>query len=495
MQDLELNTLFNAMALGDKFLLEVAKAALFTGCDSDLDTLLYRQRIIQDCLKHSSIVTAMYEIALDAIERERKSYFRIFSRYSGSTLQGAIEVLQIFVDMLKKLKQIADKNAGKFESQGFVAFFAMLKSELTDDYFAEIEGHLKDLRFRDGVLISARLGKGNKGTQYVLRKPTEQKQNWFQRIWAEKPPAYTFQLHPRDEAGARVLAEMRDRGINLVANALAQSADHILNFMTLLRAELAFYVGCLNLHGQLTQMGSPTCFPVPKALGECCHRLTGLYDVTLALSMKRKIVGNNVNAGGKNLVIITGANQGGKSTFLRSIGLAQLMMQCGMFAPAESFYANVCDGVFTHYKREEDTSMTSGKFDEELSRMSDIVDALTPNSMVLFNESFAATNEREGAEIAAQILTALVEKRVKVFFVTHSYDLASRFHDNGRENALFLRADRRADGTRPFKLIEGAPLQTSYGEDLYKRIFETENRANPTSPSLRVPEKVQSLAK
>jgi hypothetical protein len=118
----------------------------------------------------------------------------------------------------------------------------------------------------------------------------------------------------------------------------------------MLRTELAFYIGCLNLHGQLAQMGEPVSFPVPVAHGE--HRLCfqELYDVCLALTMKQRIVGNDITADGKDLVIITGANQGGKSTFLRSIGLSQLMMQCGMFVPAESFCANVCAGLFTHYK-------------------------------------------------------------------------------------------------------------------------------------------------
>jgi len=72
------------------------------------------------------------------------------------------------------------------------------------------------------------------------------------------------------------------------------------------------------------------------------------------------------------------------------------MMQCGMFVGAESFAADLCAALFTHYKREEDATMKSGKFDEEIARMSDIVDGITPNSLVLFNESFAATNEREG---------------------------------------------------------------------------------------------------
>ena len=54
-----------------------------------------------------------------------------------------------------------------------------------------------------------------------------------------------------------------------------------------------------------------------------------------------------MDADGKSLVIITGANSGGKSTFLRSAGLAQLMMQCGMFVAAGSFRASVCKRVFT----------------------------------------------------------------------------------------------------------------------------------------------------
>lgn len=202
-----------------------------------------------------------------------------------------------------------------------------------------------------------------------------------------------------------------------------------------------------------------------------------LYDVCLALTMKQTVVGNSVNADNKDLLIITGANQGGKSTFLRSIGLAQLMMQCGMFVPAESFCANLCEGLFSHYKREEDKTMKSGKFEEELGRMSDIADLVRSNSLILFNESFAATNEREGSEIAGQIVRALLQKGVKVFFVTHQYEFAHGFYEKKLKNALFLRAERQTDGERTFKLSEGEPLQTSYGEDLYRTIFGIGNRS------------------
>lgn len=100
--------------------------------------------------------------------------------------------------------------------------------------------------------------------------------------------------------------------------------------------------------------------------------------------------------------------------------------------------------------------------------------------LLLCNESFAATNEREGSEIAKQIVCALLEKRIKVLYVTHLYEFARNFFDRQTKDAVFLRAERKADGTRTFKLFEGEPLETSYGADLYRQIFgsngQSENR-------------------
>ncbi|HEX4077444.1 MAG TPA: hypothetical protein VHX61_01030 [Rhizomicrobium sp.] len=476
-QDLELNTLFAAMAAGDKFLFEIAKRAAFSSMQ-DLDAIRYRQDILRDCIKNADVVRSMYAIAVESIEQERRHYLGLFSQSPSLVLHRSVNVVEMFIVTLGKLREVADAHAAEFQSEGFVTLFAMLKRELTDEYFALLRTHLKRMKFRGGVLISAELGKGNKGIKYILRRSDGDDDGWLTRLFAGRPRGYSFRLHPRDENGARALGELRDRGLNLIANALGQSTDHILSFFHMLRTELAFYVGCLNLHGELLARGEPICFPEPVALGERKHSFRGLYDVCLALTLTHHVVGNDVAAEGKDLTIITGANQGGKSTFLRSVGLAQLMMQCGMFVGAESFSADVCAGIFTHYKREEDSSMKSGKLDEELARMSTIIDELSPNAMMLFNESFAATNEREGSEIARQIVRALLEKHIKVFFVTHFYDFANSFWEKGMENAMFLRAERQSDGERTFRLIVGRPLETSYGQDLYDRIFGV-----PTSPT------------
>lgn len=469
-QDLELKTLLNAMAQGDQFLLDICRKAILCGSNSP-EEIRYRQDVLRDCLANPTVARAIYQITLDVKDSKQRHWMGIFTRSPSGVLHSAVQLMTMFVVYLKKLKKIADEFGTVFQSEGFSRFFAMIQHELDDAYFLQIDEHLKELKFRDGVLLNAQLGDGNEGDNYTLRLRNKKGRNWIKDVLTNKSPVYSFSIADRDDAGARALSDMTDRGLNIAADALAQSAEHIESFFVMLKNELAFYIGSLNLSEQLNEIGSAIVFPVPVLPTERRHSFRAMYDVCLALTIKQTVVGNEVHADDKKLVMITGANQGGKSTFLRSIGLAQMMMQSGMFVPAEEFCANTCDGIFTHYRRKEDASMKSGKLDEELARMSAVVDVIPPHALMLFNESFAATNEREGSEIARQITSALIDRDVKVFFVTHMYEFARIFHEKRRQDTIFLRAERKSSGKRTFKLIEGEPLQSSFGEDVYKVVF------------------------
>ena len=479
-QDLELDVLLRAMAAGEDLLYDVGKVALLSGVDNDVPTILYRQAILRDCMAHPEVVQGMYDLASSTIAGERKILFGLFGRHPDTILYRSVELLQMFAGALRDLRRYADEHAAQFRSPGFQALFAMLQQELSDAYLAEINDHLKALRFSHGVLVSARLGEGNKGTDYVLRAQPD-KTGWLERLLALRPAEHTITIADRDVNGAKALTDLREQGINLVANALAQSTDHVLSFFRMLQVELGFYLSCLNVQRRLSDLGQPLCFPEPAPPEARVQHFQDLYDASLALTMEDRVVGNNLSGDGRDMVVITGANQGGKSTFLRAVGLAQLMMQAGMMAPAEAFAASTFDRLFTHYRREEDATLTSGKFDEEMSRMSRIVDQMTAHPMILFNESFAATNDREGSEIARQIAGALIEREVRVFFVTHLYQFAHGFCQQNLDNVLFLRAERLDDGSRTFKVKEGAPLETSFGEDLYDQIFGVSEVPAPTA--------------
>ena len=471
-QDLELTTLLQAMAAGDKFLYEVSAKVLLASLD-DPDAIRYRQRVLADCLAQPEVIRQMYTVAVSALEDKRHRWLGGYGgtyQNASSNLSGAVSYLEAYTTRLLELRRIADDHARNFRSDGLTALFATLQRELDDEYFEEISDHLRQLRFRAGVLISARLDRDNAGTGFVLRAPGDARRRWTERLGMGPRTSYSFTLAPRDEAGSQILEDLTSRGINLVANAAGQSADHIGSYFTMLRAELGFYVGCLNLADRLAAKGVPLAVPDPVPPSPLTFSCADLRDTCLELQSADPVVGNDVQGDGKSLVIITGANSGGKSTFLRSVGVAQLMMQCGLFVTAQSYQANVTRGIFTHFIRDEDTGMTSGRLDDELRRMSVIAGRITAGCLMLFNESFAGTNEREGSEIACQIVRGLLDAQIKVFFVTHRYGFADGFRRQHAPATLFLRAERQPDGSRNYKLTVKDPLPTSFGEDLYYRL-------------------------
>jgi DNA mismatch repair ATPase MutS len=471
-KDLELATLVQAMAADDKFLYEVAEKVLLVSLP-DPEAIRYRQRILADCLARPAVIRDIYALATAALT-DRTHYWGLYGAHyqtPSSNLSGALSHLESYTARLRQLRKIADDHRDDFRSAGMTALLASLRDQLDDEYFAQVAAHLKRLRFRDGVLTSAELAADNTGVNFVLRAPGRAaRYPWRDWLRAGSRSSYGFTLAPRDEAGGRILDDLTSRGVNLVANAAAQSADHIGGYFTMLRAEAGFYVACLNLHDRLTAKGAPVTVPEPGSPSARSFSCTDLRDAALELQSPGPVVGNDVTADGKPLVIITGANSGGKSTFLRSVGQAQLMMQCGLFAVAAGYTAAAAAGIFTHFIRAEDASMTSGRLDDELRRMSVVAGRLGPHCLVLFNESFAGTNEREGSEIGYQVVRALLDAEIRVLFVTHRYDFAERFRRQHADGTLFLRAERRPDGQRSFKLAVKNPLPTSFGQDLYYQL-------------------------
>ena len=176
-QDLELTTLWKAMARGDEVIWKSSRTALLASLESTKE-IHYRQAVYLDCLANRSVVEELYELAGAAIAEKKKSWrgFGINSNNGEPLLHASIKELESFVGILKRLHQLAEEHADAFESEGFTSFFATLRRELDDAYFGEIGHHLRNLRFRDGVLASARLGTGNQGVDYALSSTSQPRQ-------------------------------------------------------------------------------------------------------------------------------------------------------------------------------------------------------------------------------------------------------------------------------------------------------------------------------
>lgn len=187
-KDLELNTLFIAMAGDDDCIFEVARKVLLASVKGDLDTIVYRQELLQDSLNRPAIVRELYAVAVEAAEKEKQHYLGGLAQHPDYVLRWSIVLLETLLGLVMQLRRLADSHADKFVSKGWTAFFAMVRNELSDDYIAHFHYHLAHLKFRDGMLLSTQLGKGNKDTGYVLHLPPGRKGTWLMRLIAEWQP-------------------------------------------------------------------------------------------------------------------------------------------------------------------------------------------------------------------------------------------------------------------------------------------------------------------
>lgn len=460
--DFEIKRIIERMAGGDMNIEQAVNSALFNPL-TDPQEILYRQSILKDCLEHPVQAREMYALASEA-ERFQSGMVKGMRTdpQVEDTLSDAVTILKTQLEHLKLVRNLVIKNTADFASEGFKNLARMLREQLPDSFFSAAEAQIKEFRERDGMLVGVSLGANLQGVDYtLLRRKTE--------LFRRQNNAGAYVVNNQDAQAVTDLRQRRERAANDCAGPLARAAEGIWHFFVLLSGELAFYAGCLNLYDALTGLGMPTCIPEPLPAESSKRQWAGLYDISLSLLKNEKVGMNTLQEHDKRLYIITGANQGGKSTFLRSFGQAQLMTQCGMFAAAESFTAPIRLRIFSHFRKEEDSDMNHGKFDEELTRLDRITDRLTKDSLIIFNEAFAATNEREGSEICRQVLRALVESGVEVFTVTHLYSYAVGELDNPQ--AVFLRAERLESGERTFRIVPGEPFVTAFGEDLYRKIF------------------------
>ena len=464
-RDLDLRTAVLGVAGRDDVIYDALMEQMFTPLLAP-ELLKYRHETLRDVLAHPEETMRLYRICLEA-DHMREGTVNWLQNYDVSTTyQGAVNYLLNFSTLLRLLRSAAAEYTPLFKSAGFLALFRTLQEELSDEYLESVKRELEGQKLVDGVFFSARLNEALESVDYVMHR----REKSIKDLNPFSGQLYRLGKEANDDKAGDDLTVRQERAINRVSNALAQSAEYLASFFDRLRKELAFYVGGLRFTQKMEELGMPWCIPELTAADSDSRSWEELYDVSLVYRNKAAVVGNTLTAEHKNLYIVTGANQGGKTTFLRSFGQAQLMAQCGLPVGAKAYTAPYRRAVFTHFRQEEDRFLKSGKLDKELEWMDRIADHVQSGDLVLFNESFASTNEREGSEIGREITEALVESGVEVVSVSHLHLFAASFR--GREGVQYLRAERLPSGERTFRLQPGEPEETAYGEDIYRRIFE-----------------------
>ncbi|WP_169813253.1 MutS-related protein [Nocardia jejuensis] len=439
----------------------------------DPQVIAYRQEVVSDSCAQPATIRELYSIVKDATDIRRWTAGR--DRGARGKLYLSLEPLTKLISHLRRLRATLDTNSSLFTSAGFLGFTKNLADLFSEEYLTDIEQYIRALEFEHGFEVSATLGAHGEIVGAVLHEPPAPPRR-RKTVFAPRD-RHTVEISPTDESARKFISRLVGNCLDRVADVVAHVTEVLAGFFQAARTEMAFLVGCVNLHEHLQSRRYPVCYPRPLGPDSGTgFDFRSLRDPALCLSHRSAIEGNSIDGRGRLLTVITGANSGGKSTFLRSLGTAQLMMQAGMFVVAEAYEADIRTGIFSHFRVDEDASMTYGRLKEELVRVRDLTDRIGPGSMVLWNEPFASTSEREATEILAPITEALLDSGVTVIVVTHLYDFAAALARRQHATDLFLQAQRLPDGTRTYRLEVGAPATTSHAMDIYRRIFGTESQ-------------------
>ena len=457
--DLGLISIINFMADGDEIIRNSVGVALLSPL-TESRKILYRQAVLSDCLQSSEKVRELYALVQNALTSQEQRHWQ-FSVLQTVTEQFNCGLLRLksLLEVLRKLRAFSEQNATLFRSEGFQRFLRDQRENLDNDFFQQSDDLMEQLQFKNGMLIGASLSKTGRSFGHNLLR--------YEPAASTKWDREAYYVNENDVKGTSDLLHRREIAMSDSNRIMVRAVYYIVDYLRSLQQELAFYVGCLNLYEKLKEHGIPICIPTISPTKQWVS--TNLYELNVGLSSENPVC-NNLSLS-QCCYVITGADLGGKTTFLKSIGQSQLMLQCGMFVAAAQHQAPIVKGVYTHFQREEDHELIYGKLEEELSRMSNIIDNLNREALVLFDESFCSTNEREGSDIAWQVTKALLSQDITVFTVTHLYPFAKRLYDQHATDTAFLCAERLPDGTRTKRIVYGSPQRTSFSEDLYKEVF------------------------
>lgn len=188
---------------------------------------------------------------------------------------------------------------------------------------------------------------------------------------------------------------------------------------------------------------------------------SGLYDLSLALKTPN-VVPNDIQFQKGSLFVLSGPNQGGKTTFIRGLGQCVLLAMNGCFVPAENCKTPYFDSLMTHFNRRE--TLGHGRLEEELERIEKMLPLLTENSFVLFNECFMSTRRVDGVKLSLNLLNKLFEIGCCGGFVTHYYEIPE--HDL---RLISLVAGISSDGQedkRTYKITRRPPSGTAYARSI-----------------------------
>ncbi|MBE6601198.1 MAG: hypothetical protein E7637_01670 [Ruminococcaceae bacterium] len=488
--------MFTLQELGLLEILHLKNSNLSEFFTQDPTVMRYRMATFDDMLDFpelTDLLNRLVPILNDIMELRR------LEADSGDTNDylSSITEIELYVSSIRVLHEGLSGIREQLKSPAFVALTALITELAESDYYRELNQKLEELthRVREiksvtiGVNLDAQLRPSSAGVLSVNAESFKSGDVLDKILRMEfKNDAYTCiaNLVPfgkkQSENQKMALSLAFNSAINDVYKSSLRSWKKIVQtyvlenteFLLNLMPEFEFLVRGTQLLRALRDKGYSLVEPDIRPMEERAFQATALYNPCVALKIDDEIVSNDLIFDERaTIYVLTGPNRGGKSVITCAIGLAQVLMQLGMYVPAGSAVISPVDGIYTHFPTGAEDTIDKGRLGEECARLGEIFDCVTAHSLVLLDESLSSTGSYEASYIAAEVLGGLAHVGCRCLFSTHLHELAAeidqinqRSRADGGAAIDTLVAGIEGEGKRSFRIVRAKPDGKSYARDI-----------------------------
>ena len=479
---------------------------VFGQLSTDPETLNYRLDILEDFLNVPALEAVLYENIHKLYINEHVNVQKLGLADSFYALNQRLESLKTFIECITKCHEFCDKNRDKFNSAALKGLTDYFASVYNSDYFDEVKRETDEcLRILAKGVKSVTVGINfddmmrpieamllSVSTDAIKKKG---RFDWlFSRVGdTGRAIGKTHSLY-NENGGVndleaplfRELKEINSEYISHLDTAVRayfkKSTEDILTF----ESQMSFYIGAKRIVEAVRARGLDMCRPKYLPMEDRKMNAKGIFDLSFYIqmvgsdpmgSLKDKIITNECRFDDDGrFFVLTGANNGGKTTYTRAVGIIQVFAQAGIYVPCSECEISPVDYIYTHFPKEEEVGLNTSRFTQECKQFKETVDTATRHSLLLLNESIQSTTPTECVYIATELTKIFRCVGVRGIYATHLLELAKSLDRLNEEVegdtklvSIVTTVDRTADNRRLYRIERAEPQEFGYARTIYEK--------------------------